>query len=78
MISVRTILHRILQNSKTLSTVIEQCTTKDNTSRLQCLWLEVRYIYKGEMTIFKAHSFANSKSPNTLRKTIWARLKYNK
>ncbi len=40
MTDVRTILHIILQNSKTLSTVIEQCTTKDNTSRLQCLWLK--------------------------------------
>lgn len=38
--SVRTILHIIIQNSKTLSTVIEQCTTQDNTSRLQCLWLK--------------------------------------
>lgn len=38
--SVRSVLRKILQNSKTLSTVIEQCTTKDNT-RLQCFWLEV-------------------------------------
>lgn len=77
--NVRTILHIIiLQNSKTLSTVIEQCTTKDNTSRLQCLWLKWYIFTKGEMTIQEAHSFANSKSPITLCKTTWARLKYNK
>lgn len=50
--SVRTILHRILQNSKTLSTVIEQCTTKDNT-RLQCFWLEViTYVQRWKWPFF--------------------------
>lgn len=39
--NMRTILHIILQNSKTLPTVIEQCTTKDNTSRLQCPWFVI-------------------------------------
>lgn len=51
--NMRTILHIILQNSKTLPTVIEQCTTKDNTSRLQCpchiyknvKWLFPRLVY---------------------------------
>jgi len=62
----RTILHIILQNSKTLSTVIDQYTTKDNIVVGYSVF-DCSNIYRGEMTVRMVHPFANSKDFVTLR-----------